>query len=130
MSFDSERASIEGRFQSLWNNQTRIAFADVPFSPNTGESYVRIYVKPSADRSIELGTSLRRTFGAIIVQCFAPSPNGNAAARRMADAAFAIFRGAIFNGVICRDVTTTDVGQSGPWYQFNLAVSYWHDDVS
>jgi hypothetical protein len=129
MSFSSERASIESRFQTLWASATDLVFENVAYTPAQGTPYTRLSIKNGDTQRITIGTRQHRAAGLIVAQIFVPFGGGSDAARTLADTAAAIFRDQTFDGILCRSSSIQIVGQSGDWFQVNVSTAFQRDEI-
>jgi len=126
MSFQAERASIEGRLSDNWVT-TPIAYDNVSFDAPDNSAWVRLGIINGASKYRAL-EGKKRHAGVIIIQLFAPKNQGSNLLRGYADTIAAIFEGVNFDTVTCRNASLLNVGISQEWYQMNLSIPYWRDE--
>lgn len=133
MSYASERAAIEGRWDTQWTS-TDTAYEGVKFtvpSPTTSSGWARLTIRSGEALQRTLGApnaNVHRHPGVIIVNLFTPSGSGTNAARALGDTAAAIFRNAVFDGVHCLAASVSVIGVDGPWLQTNITVPFFRDE--
>ena len=101
--------------------------------PTTG-AWARITMKHVVSGQTTLsGETGQRRFtrtGVITVQIFTPTGDGNVNADLLANVAKNAFEGVHTPGDIWfRDVTATEVGQEGVWFQTNVTAAFIYDEV-
>lgn len=125
-------AAVIARWASAWT-QTPTAHGNVPFDPAAGTPWVRLSVIDGAGQQASVGAPqavLERHAGVIVVQVFTPSGEGEGRARWLADQAAAVFRRQSFSGVSCRTPSFARLGESGGWFQVNVSIPYWYEQVT
>lgn len=129
MSFDDERAAIEGRFNTQWGSTTEIAWDNVPFTP-PATAWVRLSILPGESFNAALGATAVRHPGVIVVQIFTPEDTGTAQARTLAQSAANVFNNARFSGIRCRAAGIFRVGTFDGWYQMNVNIPFERDEFT
>lgn len=147
MSFVTEVQTIQTRFATNWptyvggtvqNPLIPVAYENVDFTPpeQSGISqgaWVRLSIRNGDSNQISFGggdKGLHRAMGLIIVQCFVPEGKGEFLVRQLADYASAIFRSvSMSNGIKTKSPRVSYQGNSGGYYQLNVEVPYWRDEV-
>lgn len=147
MSFVTEVQTIQARFATNWptyvggspsNPLVPVAYENMKFTPpeQSGPSegcWVRLTVRSGDSVQVSFGggdKGRHRAVGLIIIQCFVPEGKGELRARELADYAASIFRNAAMpNGITAKSPRVSYQGNSGGYYQLNLEVPYWRDEV-
>lgn len=128
MGFNSERASIESRLQDNWSTTT-IKIENVPFKTPTDQSpWIRLTIIDGESNQIDLA-GLHRRVGIIIISVFTQKNSGTVTARTYADTIAAIYRSARFGNVVCYSPTIIRVGTTEEWYQLNIKIPFYVDEV-
>jgi len=130
MSAESLRKAVVDRFDSLWSGSYVDRGSNHKFDPPVDATWVRIQTQPFGTDNIDVGGSLQRTEGEIVVQCFAPTNTGERGLLLMADEVKSIFQNQTFVGVQCYATSTIKVGESGGWYQVNANTVFQYDVYS
>lgn len=94
MSQKKVRAIYEGRLATWAAGRSpalRVAYENVPFTPTTGETYLRAHQIPAATRSPDLAGTLRTWLGIMQVDIVTPINSGSGAAYGIADELGALF---------------------------------------
>jgi|TARA_R110000803_G_scaffold115665_1_gene184180 hypothetical protein len=125
MSFASERANIEGRFNSNWTT-TAIAWGNVDIETPNNTSWVRFNILNGQTEYRAINYA-KRYNGIINIQIFVPLKTGTNTQRGYADTISAIFESQSFNDVVCDVASVTTVGTDDKWHQMNVDVPYWRD---
>lgn len=130
MTLEAERIAIESRFNTNWTTTTK-AFDNIPFKPPTnGDGWARLTILDGKSDQVSLNTDpTHRRVGVITVQIFVPKGTGTITVRTYADSIAAIFRNAVFSGIVCRSPFLVRVGQTGEWYQMNVIVPFFIDEI-
>lgn len=128
MAFDAIRAAIEDHFSTNYST-TVVAYDNVPFTP-PATSHVRLFILDGGGSQVDMGAapSYRYT-GVVEVQVFVPSDSGSGPAMQLADEVATLFRGRTLGGVVCRTPYATRVGQRDGWYQVNVTVPFYFDEI-
>lgn len=132
MSFSAEEADIKTRFSTAWGSTTTVSYPNEAFTEPTNEAWVRLSVLGGSAQQIDLGDSATfRNLGVIVIQVFVPTDSGVVEAMGHADTAAAIFRRASFSGITCRAPAVRRVGvdDSGTWYQVNVEIPFYRNEV-
>lgn len=69
----------------------RVAYQNAPFTPATGETFLRVHQIPAATQSADLAGTLRTWLGLIQIDIMAPINAGSGAALGIADELGALF---------------------------------------
>lgn len=133
MSFENERRDIEARFSTAWAATTPVAYGNVPLEPPQNSSWVRLTILDGDAQQVSIGTgvagAIHRNAGLIIAQIFTALGAGERPARLLADQVANIFRSAQFSDIICRSPRVEVIGDTGGYYQVNVAVPFQRDTV-
>lgn len=126
MSFDSERAAIEGRLKANWTT-TSIDYENVEFNPPNDSSWVRLNIINGTSGYRTINNGIRRP-GVIVVQIFAPINEGTKTIKGYADTILAIFQNQTFSGIVCNVASVEKVAPSNVWQQVNVSIPFWRDE--
>lgn len=138
MSYESERAAIEGRWDTEWvsgspsSARTPTAYENVPYEPTLGTSWVRLSILNGEALQISTGdpgNNQHRHVGVIAIQIFTPAGQGTNAGRALADLAAAVFRNQRFSGLYAKVPYISGTSNDGPWHQTNVTVPFWRDEL-
>jgi hypothetical protein len=127
MSYEAERASIEGRLNDNWST-TAIAYENVDFDPPNDTAWVRLSILNGESRYRTVNNGKRHT-GVISVQLFVPRNSGTNTARNYADTLAGIFDNSNFNGIICRTASIFTQSLEDEWLQLNINIPFWRDEL-
>ena len=98
--------------------------------PTFGSSWAQFSLIFSTEIRQTLGPDYKnRLRGYINVNVFVPKGTGPGAAYGYADDIANIFRGKVFSGVHCEDASVKDIGLSEEWYQCNVSVRFYYDEI-
>lgn len=134
MSLNETRGIIENVINNGMTNIV-IAWPSVPFKEIVGTPFIRVRVVPLSSSRITIGRGVWRDSGSVLIQCFAsmrqPSDQyyGQAGALIIAEQVCALFRDEIASGIRFADISLSDVGDDGAFYQVNVAISYERDGL-
>lgn len=129
MGWETEIEYIESRFTTNWGVTTPIRYGNDPRpAPTTGE-WVSLHVIPIDATRSTLGIRNHRYNGIININIFVAKGTGTNRCRALADTASAIFRDIEFNNIVCRSPNITVVGDNDGFYQINVSVPYWKDEI-
>ena len=129
MSFNDERAAIEGRFASGYSN-TPIQFEDIPFAqPSTAWVALTILSGAGINTSIGGTRQVQRFAGIIQIDVYIPEDTGTKPARDIADLVDPIFNNAQFSFGSSGTITTfvpsyQTLGVENGWYHAVVSVAY------
>lgn len=126
MSFDSERAAIEGRLKANWTT-TDIAYQNVKFNPPNDAAWIRLNILNGEAGYRTINNGIRRP-GVIVVQIFTPINTGTKTIKEYADTILAIFQNKTFSGITCNVASVETVAPSNVWQQVNVTVPFWRDE--
>lgn len=137
MSYASERAAIEGRFQTLWvtgspsSARTPVGYDGHPFTPTNGS--VRLTIRNGGAEQMSFGapgTNIARHVGVIFLEFYTEGGKGSAASRALEDAAEAIFISQVFGGVRCRVPYISGESEEQPFLVRTMAIPYERDEFN
>lgn len=136
MSFDDERAAIENRLKTYWENQESppdIVWDNVPYDASRGIAHVRLRITNVGSELAGLASSskLYRYYGLIMLQFFVPENEGTSKLRTYLDEAETIFRNKQFSGIVTevpRFYASQTITRDG-WYKQILAIPFYRDEV-
>jgi hypothetical protein len=133
--------SIFGEFYTEWVANAPaptpvIAWQDVPFDPpDDCASWARVSVRHSDSDIASLGgvgARKWRTEGRVWVQIFTKLGVGRNASDGLVEVAIDVFRGkkvGISPVVRFWDIKPIEIGPEGPWFQQDVSVHFWYDEV-
>ena len=133
MSFTSARRAVESYFGANWL-LTPIAFENVAFTPPAtppGDGrWVKLMILHEQSEQAALGSpALHRYRGRILIYCFTALGGGAQQATALADAAAALFDGALIAGhVLLPPEITGDEDIDGA-YRATVAIPFWRDEI-
>lgn len=126
MSFASERANIQGRFNTNWGATTPIAWGNVVLDTPNNAPWVRFNILNGSTEYRALDYK-KRYNGTINVQIFVPIKSGTNVQRGYADTIATLFDSQVFNDVVCDVASVTTIGTGDKWHQMNVDIPYWRD---
>lgn len=130
MTFTAENIAIEQKFNTGWASRTPIDWDNVQYNPVTGTAWTRFRILNGPGQQASLGAvPLHRNTGIIDIAIFVPLNTATDVARGHADFAAAIFRGWSSGGITCRSPYVTRGGESNGWYQINVTVPFFRDEL-
>jgi len=143
MSHVTLNTTIESTFATAWGSTTTVAFDNVPFTPPTSASWVKITVREGDSEKITLGSSpqRRRTVGTVFIDVFTVVGQGSKPVRALADSVKTVFRDLRVSGIqfFEGDVMVqgeryytnsgTGVPATSQWYQATVALPFKYDVV-
>lgn len=103
--------------------------------PPDDESWGRVFVQNAASTQVtfgEVGNRRFRRFGTIIVQIFTPFGDGLTTSYAIVKVVVDSMEGKTAGGadnVRFRDVSFSEVGRDGPWFQANVTAAFEYDEV-
>lgn len=135
MNFLQAEAEIRKHFDTLWANQTEIAWPDQKFDIPTDKSWVRFTSQENEGGQVSIGSpgnNRFRSFGLVSIQVFQPGGQGSIEARTLATAALGAFKGKqTANGIEFFDAYARQVGTDEKgWYQINVFASFYYDELT
>ena len=132
MTFANEHRILEETFQNRWADRTPIKFANIPYKPRQGVSYVEFKVLPGAVAQMTIGSpsNTHRHIGYISIDVYSPGGQGLSVIKGHVDAATAIFRSTTIASasVHCRSARYYDYGEDKGWYRLNIEVPFFRDE--
>lgn len=137
MSFRAEEQAIWTRINTVWGTTTPIAWPNIDFDPDTdvGDSdpgFIRVTILrgPLSATQADMAENPRyRHEGTLAIQVFVPANEGSGPALSLADTLADGFRGITADGITYRAPAPDPVGVSGAWYQVNLWIPFYRDEV-
>ena len=126
------RQAIYARFISQWGTQTEFTFDNEPFTEPVSDPWVRLAVRNTDGGQETLGQSGNRRYtrdASIFVQVFTLIDTGTQEADTLARIARNIFEGERFSGVFANDGTIREIGPDGKWYQTNVEIAFFYDEI-
>tara|TARA_R110000765_G_scaffold172240_3_gene277063 strand:- start:226 stop:639 length:414 start_codon:yes stop_codon:yes gene_type:complete len=109
-----------------------IAWSNQQFTPPDNAGWFRVNVLPGGAFRASLGGSVQRfrNTGLLVVDCFQPKSDTDAAAIAMADAVAGWFRGVSLTAVsLIEAPSITRLGDEDNFYGFSVVVPYRYDDT-
>ncbi len=130
MSLDKIRKLVEGRIKSEWT-QTPFAFANLPYNPERGVSYIEVFVIPGEGSQISLGdnAALNRWFGIIDISVMVPKNTGTHKAFSLASDLIDLFYHFDQEGLVCLTGSMTPFTPPGDWVQYKVTIPFYYDEV-
>lgn len=130
MSYDAERASIEGRLKTNWTS-TPIKFENVAYTPAaTTVAFIELMIVNSQSIQASIGSpALYRHPGSISINVRTRLQVGSKQGRVYADTLSGIFRGKEFDGITCRAPKVTRLGEIEGWFVLNVSIPFYRDEV-
>jgi hypothetical protein len=126
MSYAAERQAIEGRFAANWA-ATPIAWDNVDFTPPEAP-WAHLHIVNGDAYQASMGSPvLVRHPGVIQVEILAPAGTGSGTAMALVDQACAIFRFALFDGIVCRAPTKHRLMDREGWSATLVEVPFQRD---
>ncbi len=98
----------------------------------SGDLWVRLSVKPGESEQQDIGGSTavrQRTIGVVIAQVFSPLDVGDKPARDLAELIRAALGRKRDGKVQFRVAAIETIGRSEPWWQVNVTVPFYEDEV-
>jgi len=111
---------------------TPVAYDNHEFvKPTDGSSWVRFTILEGDSDLAGIGASTRlfRNTGVIVCQVFIQAGKGSKPALDIIDVLTTLWSGASFNGITCRAASVARVGTDEGWYQVNLSIPYYWDNI-
>jgi len=130
MSYEAERASIEGRLKTAWTT-TPIKFDNVAYTPaSTTTAFIELAIVNGESKQISLGSpALYRHPGVISINVRTRLQIGSSTAKKHADTIGGIFRGQEFGGITCRAPRVSRVGEVDGWFVYNVSIPFFRNEV-
>lgn len=135
--FVQERQAIQMRFANLFNTEEiPVQYDNVQFlkqgdriiqNENNLAVWARLSILNLDATQQEVGNTRTRVQGTIVLNIFAKENTGVEQLRAIADSAFPIFNGQLFNGIQCRNTAVNQVPANNGWFQMNLITDYYWD---
>lgn len=128
MSYESERQSIEQRFETQWAATLPVRYDNVEFEP-PATAYVELQIHNGDAFAASTGgsTILERSVGIISMNLFGQKGTGTATLKGHVDTLCAIFRNANFDSIQCRSPNVTRLGEQDGRYVINVSVPFYRD---
>lgn len=116
-------------FHAGWDDETPIAWENVPYSPQSGIPWVRFSVRPGKSSQVTIGSPGRNMFrypGIVDVQIFTPKHSGISQATRLSDKVIKIFHELVLDGFIFSEgyLIVVPASTDDAWCQVNVIVEY------
>lgn len=130
MSFETAANTIRSQFNTEFSNlrpNVEIAWPNIAFTPNSGESWVRLTIQDGDSRQVATVGEKWRHPGVVIVQVFVPEGTGDGTALAIADDVVSVFQGMTLSGIRFRASSAETVGASDGWYQVNVTTDFEYD---
>jgi hypothetical protein len=134
MTYETERAAIEGRFKTAWDAAyaaMKVGYDGQKFEFIRDTNSVRLTILDGNAEQISFGnpgTNLVRHVGVIMIQIAVPGGAGTVAIRPIADAAMTIFRNQTFGGVRCRIPYVLSRDEEPPFLIWTIACPFERDE--
>lgn len=105
-------------------------FDNENFEPPDNDVWCRFTLLPAATDQLELGQPATfRTLGRAMALIFLPLATGDVVALSLADSISAAFRSLTAAGVTYFSPSVTQVGRSGSWWQLNVDIPFYVEDL-
>ena len=97
----------------------------------SGSLWVRLSIRSGETSQVSMGASERyRTIGIVTVSIFVPIGTGMKRAHALTDKVVTAFRGNTDTGVVFRAPRQVTVGRTEEWWQVNVIVPFYVDDLT
>ncbi len=124
MSYETERAAIEGRLNTNWTT-TKIRFENGKFVPTPGVAWVRCDILQNDTNTLEFGqTSVKEYLGLIDIGIFTPLNAGSKLGIGYADSIKAIFDMVDIGTIDCGPTTIFKVQDEDDWYHIVVSTPF------
>jgi hypothetical protein len=134
MSYEQKRKDIQSHFNTNFTGvaSDKIAWDNVKFDiPTDDTAWVRISVQHNTSNYVSFGPSrLTRREGIVFVQIFVPEGSTTLEASQIVDNAVAVFETKLLSGVVFQSGDVREVGVSEGWFQINISVPFYFNDVT
>lgn len=134
MSYEQKRKDIQGFFSTYFTGVSadKIAWDNVEFSiPEDKSSWVRMSVQNNISNYVSFGPNRRtRRSGIIFIQIFVPENSETLIVSQLTDDIVEVFETKLLNGVIFESPDVREIGVSNGWFQTNISVSFYFDDIT
>ena len=128
MSFATEKATIERYVRDNLTGSS-LVFENMT-QPNTVAEWIRVNILNADSKQVSLGDNpYYRYTGLVIFQIFTKPSIGSGRATQVVDQVTAMFRGQRINGITFRPPVMDKVGDAGGWYQVNVSVPFFREEV-
>lgn len=127
MGFDTARGSAEGII-SGWGS-VPVAYDNVEFDSTAQDNWARITILDGDSFNRSLGGSCIRRTGIVVVQLFTKQWLGSSIARKYADELSVLFTNVRDGDVIYDVASVTRVGHETDFYQLNINIPFYIDEV-
>ena len=128
--FDKVRALIEQRAKDNWVD-TPVAWQDVPYVPNKGESYIAINVL--FGESVNAGLSSMndpsapvREHGILMIQCFTAANTGSSIVLQLAGKIRQVYQNTDEAGLAFYAGSVNRVGEAADFLQYNVEIPFYY----
>ena len=125
---------IKDLFNTGWGSTTLIAWDNVRFRPaeddsqaNSVTEWVRLMIEHRRAEQKGLGATGSRLFryeGHVVVEIFTELGKSADRATALVDIVRGIFEGQTDSGIVYRATLTTEIGNSGGWYQVDAQTDF------
>jgi len=133
MSYDAASSEIRARLKAQWAARTPISWPNISFKPpNPAAPWMRFTIKEGEAQRVSIGSSTNdyRHPGIITLQLFDALGGGDGPLTRLADQAAGYFQSWAGANVVCQTATVNTIGDDGEgWYQINVTIPYYWDDL-
>lgn len=134
MGYEAARKSIQGFFSDNFTGvaATKIAWDNVEFRvPTDASSWVRFSLQHNISNYVSLGRNrLTRRRGLVFVQVFVPENSETLIASQIVDDVVDVFETNALSGVVFESPNVREIGTNGGWFQINISVPFYYDDVT
>ena len=130
MSHTAQNAAIRSRFHTSWGTDPPVKYENADFTPPANATFVELDIVDGPQAPVSLGnTTLYRNFGIISINIYVPLNIGTAAINGYADTIAAIFRGAQFSSISCRNVGFNTIGEIDGRFVKNVSIEFFRDEA-
>ena len=132
MSYEADRLSAEGAFNTGWASTTPIKYQNVPMADPDGAEFVGFTVLNGPSNISSLGgvNTTHRFIGFVQIDIYVPENTGTKRARELAETAAVIFRDKRIDAMLFRqsDITNGAPPPDG-YYRLTVTVPFQRDEI-
>jgi hypothetical protein len=127
------RDIIIAAFRTGWSSATDVAYDNEQFTPTDSTSaWARFVVHFNGSKQVSIapsGSRSFRRFGIVSIQIFTSVSDNTFNSDTYANTALSIFEGKVISNVHFYDGGITTVGVDGKWYQQNVVIYFYFDEI-
>lgn len=128
--FAAKFAAMKAFAESILEPTYVLQFGNEGVTPPQGTRWVRGTVQEATSLTVEIGSQKTiRNPGVLILQCFTPILQGDAALYALVDVVVDGYRNKVDAGVHYRTPSPQAIRRDGEWWQKNVNVPYYFDDL-